>query len=266
MSGWRRIISFFDTFVNLATEPYSATVNPQYVDTVRDALFHPDQFEHEKSAGRGNTYRFPLEEHQGIVREYRRGGAMRHILKNGYFLDNRPLRELKVWCHAHEAGVPVPVPLGVMWYTRGPFYYGAIATQYFPSQHLQACLESKPQAEFRKEVLLRAGKAIRNMHDANIVHADLQVRNILVESTQVVSIIDFDNAKVVNAISDSARHRNLLRLKRSFEKNNLDLNDFDLICEAYGLDTLPRGLSLLYAVKGKVSSAISQPDSKGDES
>lgn len=257
-------ISFFDTFINLVIEPYSATVNPNYIDIVRDALLHPERFESQKSAGRGNIYLFPLEEHQGIVREYRRGGLIGLILKKHYFLDNRPIRELEVWCHAYEYDVPVPVPLGVMWQVHWPFVSGTIATQYFPSKHLQEFLESKPQADKRKSALLKTGKAIRKMHAAEIVHADLQVRNILVEPTGVVSLIDFDNSKIVYGIRDRARHRNLLRLKRSFEKNDLDPNDFNTICEGYGIDSLPKGLSLLYQIKGKISSALAGSKSDTD--
>jgi len=257
-------ISFFDTFINLVIEPYSATVNPNYIDIVRDALLHPERFESQKSAGRGNIYLFPLEEHQGIVREYRRGGLIGLILKKHYFLDNRPIRELEVWCHAYEYDVPVPVPLGVMWQVHWPFVSGTIATQYFPSKHLQEFLESKPQADKRKSALLKTGKTIRKMHAAEIVHADLQVRNILVEPTGVVSLIDFDNSKIVYGIRDRARHRNLLRLKRSFEKNDLDPNDFNTICEGYGIDSLPKGLSLLYQIKGKISSALAGSKSDTD--
>lgn len=240
-------------------------MNPRYIDIVRDALFHPERFESQKSAGRGNTYLFPLEEHQGIAREYRRGGLIGHFLKRHYFLDNRPIRELEVWCHAYETGVPVPVPLGVMWLVHWPFVSGTIATHYFPCKHLQEFLESKPQLDTKRDALLRAGKAIRMMHTSNIFHSDLQVRNILVEPTGAVSLIDFDNSKILNPISDRARYRNLLRLKRSFEKNNLNLDDFEIICEGYGVDRLPKGLSILYSIKGKASSAISRTESRVDK-
>jgi tRNA A-37 threonylcarbamoyl transferase component Bud32 len=235
-------------------------VHPDHVEAVRDALLNSDKFASESSAGRGNIYKFPLGEGEGIVREYQRGGVIRHILKNGYFLDNRPLRELEVWCHAYDQCVTVPLPLGVVWYKRGPLYYGSIATQYVDSLHLQDYLEGSPELETRSPILAQVGEAIRLMHDGGFIHRDLQVRNILIKLDGSPLLIDFDNAKHNNPVSEQDRHRNLLRLKRSFEKNNLDLQDFAIICKGYGIDQLPKSLSLLYAIKGKASNTITKSD------
>lgn len=261
-----RTISFFDTFVEVREGLLRARVHPDKVEPVRDALFHAERYASEALGGRGSVYQFPVGEQRAIVRRYQRGGAVRHLLKDGYFFDNRPLRELQVWCYAYESDVPVPLPLGVMWYRRGPLYYGAIAAQYIASGHLQAYLGSGPENDARREVLVRAGQAIRDMHARGIVHADLQVRNILIEPEGTVLLIDFDNARKVKAIGDRARYRNLLRLRRSFEKNKIDSRDFEIICEGYGVERLPKGLSLLYSIKGKTSSAVGRSGSRTDKS
>lgn len=239
-------------------------MHPDFVESVREALFNPGRYEAEASAGRGSIHMFRMGEGKGILRHYQRGGIVQHIMKDGYFMDNRPMRELRVWCHAFESGIQAPLPLGIIWFRRGPFYHGAIAAQYIESEHLQAWLESDPKAESRKEVLYHAGESIRAMHAVNIVHADLQVRNILIDTDGKSWIIDFDDAVISETISDNARYRNLLRLRRSFQKNFLDLNDFDSLCEGYGLDTLPQALELVYSIKRKISDALGHSTGEAD--
>lgn len=211
------------------------------------------------------VYTFPLTDGTGIVREFQRGGFIRHFLQKSYFNDNRPDRELRVWCHARDAKISVPEPLGVCWVKRGPFYSGSIATRFVDSVHLQSFLESKPEEAHSDLVLNQLGKNIREMHAANIIHADLQVRNLLVEANGGTQIIDFDNARIATPIRDSDRYRNLLRLKRSFEKNGLDLKYFTRLCDGYGLEQFPETLEALYAIKGKASSTIARSNSSTDK-
>jgi RIO-like serine/threonine protein kinase len=90
------------------------------------------------------------------------------------------------------------------------------------------------------------------------------VRNILIDTDGKSWIIDFDDAVISETISDNARYRNLLRLRRSFQKNFLDLNDFDSLCEGYGLDTLPQALELVYSIKRKISDALGHSTGEAD--
>jgi hypothetical protein len=42
------------------------------------------------ASGRGAVFRFACGAGEGILREYRRGGAMRFFLRDSFFLSNRP--------------------------------------------------------------------------------------------------------------------------------------------------------------------------------
>ena len=213
-------------------------IHPDYVESVTNAFQHPDNFEAHAAGGRGKVYRFPLEGgSEGIVRTYERGGFVRHFNKKIYVLDNRPLRELKVWCHAYEQKVSVPLPLGVMWRKCGPFYSGSIATRYVESVHLQDWLNAQKDMDASLDMIRRVGHAIRGMHDADINHADLQIRNILIDTHKNVHLIDFDNAVITQgkeSFFKDHKSDNLERLQRSFEKNGFPRPLFNAIWQGYG--------------------------------
>jgi tRNA A-37 threonylcarbamoyl transferase component Bud32 len=102
------------------------------------------------------------------------------------------------------------------------------------------------------------------MHEYGVYHADLNARNILV-GRDGVYVIDFDNARVstaparrsASAAVPVAGARNLLRLRRSIDKLGLPERTFDLICEGYGVTTLPIWLARLYRWKGALSDLVS---------
>ncbi|MBN2311981.1 MAG: hypothetical protein JXR94_23590 [Candidatus Hydrogenedentes bacterium] len=203
--------------------------------------------------GRGEVARFEFTGGTGIVRKCRRGGIIRHFIKDAYLFSNRPLRELMVHEYLYEQGFAVPEPLGVAWERRGLVFRGSIATREVEGVNLLDYLGGAPESpEFTLE---RTGKLIREMHDLGVVHADLQVRNILIGPVHPY-IIDFDKAQRRTTVSHTQRVRNLLRLRRSFDKNFIPLRFFTLICHGYGLDSVPWLLDFLYDTKGVVSDAV----------
>lgn len=206
------------------------------------------------SEGRGSVVRFPYPGGQGIVRRYLRGGFMRHFLKDAYLLSNRPLREFRLHQYAIEQGLSVPPLLGVCWRRRGLFVRGAIATHALDATPLDVYLQRG--AEDIDAVLRACGALIRRMHDRDIWHADLHVRNILVGNGGPY-LIDFDKAVRRSGLTRLQRARNLLRLRRSLEKNGLSLAFIQPICEGYGIEALPEWLSRIYRSKGYLSNRIS---------
>lgn len=213
----------------------TAFVRGRARDRVADALLERAGCEPAGKEGRDEVYRFALDDGHGILRPFRRGGFIRHFIHDAYFLHNRPLRELRVHTHCYRFGLPVPEPLGVMWTRRGPWYRGAIATRELQAVNLQEHIRHSGVAE---EDCRRAGAAIRAMHDAGVIHADLQIRNILIGEGGAF-IIDFDNAKVLSKAGSAARSGNLLRLKRSFVKNQVAMAFYERILEGYGPFDVP---------------------------
>lgn len=239
--------------------PYSSVTQGQkrgYVLTtqaagITAALFESAPQTSTEAGGRGRIVRFPLDDGEGIVRRYHRGGALARVLGDRYF-SNRMLEEFMLTARLHAAGVSVPQPLGVLWERRGPWYRGVLATRVIAGDTLHAYLA---RGACDADVLRHCGAAIRALHDAGVWHADLQTKNILV-GDKGVWIIDLDKARVGRPPSDLARARNLLRLRRSLEKHGQSLDNLIPIGEGYGKLGLPVWLASLYRFRGMVSDAL----------
>jgi 3-deoxy-D-manno-octulosonic acid kinase len=203
------------------------------------------------AAGRGQVSRFPLSSGEGVLRRYRRGGLIARLSKDRFW-GNRMLAEFRVHVALYQQGFPVPEPLGVVWERRGLLYRGAIATRSLEARTLLDYLNS---SETKASLLVLCGQRIREMHDLGVWHADLQVKNIMTDGSKIW-ILDFDNARMGKPLSDRARSRNLLRLRRSLEKHGRSLDNFNSILEGYGKLGLPRWLSGLYRIRGLVSDTL----------
>ncbi len=217
-------------FVRVERDAKVALVHPEFRDTVAAALLEGEGCEPADEAGRAPLKRFSYAAGIGLIREYRRGGFVRHFMTKSYLFDNRPLHEIGVHCAAYRSGVPVPMPLGAYWEQRGPIYRGAIAVARLEAVHLLDYLSS--DREGKLAALRGCGAALRQMHDAGFVHADLQIRNILIAGAEPY-IIDLDKARQCATVSPSAREVNLVRLRRSFEKNGVSLKHFEAIRAGY---------------------------------
>lgn len=223
-------------------------------EAVGGALIFGSGCEQIDGSGRGYLQRFALKKGTGIVRRYHRGGAVCYLLNDRYCLDNRPLKELKLHVEVHARGLSVPEPLGAVWERTGLWYRGAIATRELDARHMLHYL--KEAHGTCRDIMERAGKLIRQMHDMGVYHADLQLRNILVGEEELY-LIDFDNCRICRNLSPFSRARNLLRFRRSMEKNGVSDALFPALVERYGNEVLPKWLDMVYKAKGKMSDAAS---------
>lgn len=229
-------------------------VREAHRDAVADALVEGRGCEPAHVGGRGTTLRFAYPGGSGIVRQYRRGGLVRYLLADAYFMDNRPRAELEVHEYLYRAGLATPMPLGAAWSQRGPWFQGCYATQEMEAPNLLSLFEQNPDGI---SALARScGAVIRRMHDLGVYHADLQVKNLLADAAGGVYIIDFDKASRRALLGAKARARNLLRLRRSLEKHRFPGDFFGLLGEGYGIDALPAWLDRLYRAKGLASDAL----------
>jgi len=237
----------------------TALVRAEWAACIAEALLENKGCTEFGEGGRGTLARFDYEEGHGLIRKYRRGGFIRHFLTDAYILDNRAKRELDLTDDLLEKGLPVPMPLGACWERRGILYRGSLATHLLDATDLRDELDNGPADP--EDIMRRAGECIRRMHDLGVYHADLQVHNILVTPQQQIYLIDFDKAQRQPRLSQIQRARNLLRFRRSLEKNDLPLDLFPQLCEGYGVKSLPAWLTRTYQVKGKLSDTASFPRS-----
>lgn len=239
-----------ERFILISDGNKTALVHEKWSPVIAAALMYGDGCIPAQDGGRGSLSRFTYERGTGLIRTYRRGGFIRRFVKESYLLRNRAFRELEVHAYLFDRGLSVPAPLGACWERRGIIFKGAIATHEADVVDLPTRLRSAGPG--RAAVLSRCGQLIRNMHDLGVFHADLQVRNILA-SREEVFLIDFDRARRCPSLSRMQRARNLLRLRRSFEKDGLPPADFELLCGGYDLESLPAWLANVYRAKGKLS-------------
>ena len=237
-------------FIDMKQGNVHALLHKDKSDTIAAALFDGEKCSPLNAAGRGVMMQFPWQEGRtGVLRVCRRGGLLGHFLKEGFLLSNRPLMEFTVHRAVLMRGVPAPVLLGVRWERRGLFYYGALATELLPGCDLNAWLKTNLNNAIQTEaILMDCGECIRQMHDRGVYHADLQLKNIFVADAGIF-LLDFDRAQAHDNISLIARARNLLRLRRSFEKLDYPSDLWKCLLDGYGDVTFPFWLNMAYRVK-----------------
>jgi len=181
--------------------------------------------------GRGGLYRFDLDGVGAFLRVYRRGGAIRHFVRETYLLQNRAAAEFRIHYYLQHAGLAVPPLLGAVWQRIGPGFRGAFATQALAGQSLLAALKGGGVGE---GALAECGLLIRRMHELGVCHADLNAANIFLAEAGP-HVLDFDKARRAHKrLAESLRRDNLARLQRSLRKHGIPDEVFRQIADAYG--------------------------------
>ncbi len=236
-------------FVRIERGGKTAIVCEGNSEAVAGALLDGKGCEQLHTEGRGGLQRFTINDGTGLVRTNRRGGVARHFAKDSYLLVNRALREFLVHVELYNKGLPLPEALGVCYSRKGPLFQGAIATREIEAPSLLSYLLSNSNCE---QILVKVGSIVRQLHDASVYHADLQIANILVRADQIF-LIDFDNAALKTTVSKLQRVRNLLRLRRSFAKHLLPPAYYETVLKGYGNVAVPAWLDHAYSLKAKLS-------------
>lgn len=151
-----------------------------------------------------------------LLRDFRRGGAIRHFNAATYVLGNRALAELRTTVIAGNRGVAVPRVIAAV-ERPGRFGYSAmLATIWIDGAlDLATWLELAAVAD-RQGLAAMAGAAVGKMHEAGVTHPDLNLRNLLIapgadSSRPRVVIIDFDRARAGTGPVPGWRRRAELR-------------------------------------------------------
>ena len=204
-------------------------VSERLLQVVLDAT--PESVEGEPLAGggRGGTWAVTVGDgSRAVLRWYRRGGALRHFVRDRYFgWRPRPIAELVLTEQARRRGVAAVEVLAAR-VDRLPagFYRGALVTREIErAETLGEVLRRRPLGNERRALIVAVARALRTMHDCGVHHRDLNVDNILVrfrggsmDGPIEVHLIDFDRGKLCRAVRVAARRRALGRLARSLAK------------------------------------------------
>jgi len=176
-----------------------------------------------EAVGRGSAWFINTDVGSVVLRQYLRGGWVAKLSRRSYFFTSvsrsRPVREFFLLADLHELGLPVPKPVAALCEFHGLISTGTILTALIPSA--QTLAELLPGTNGADEAVVdvwpRIGRCIRQFHDAGVWHADLNARNILLDSRFQVFLIDFDRSRYTPGKAVNGKG-NLNRLKRSLAK------------------------------------------------
>ncbi len=169
-----------------------------------------------------------------IVRELVHGGYFGNITGRRFLGTSRSIRELRISNHLIENGVRSPEITAVRFIRTGIFHSIDVISRLVPNSiDLLTWLE-KFRAEQKGEVLRFAqnnwqdnlfttifhetGSLVRRMHDLGVWHADLHLKNILLDEHMNPWIIDLDKALHLPVLPGFMRRINLNRFFRSCKK------------------------------------------------
>lgn len=175
----------------------------------------------EQALGRGTTFLFSHGGVDFVRKHYQRGGYVGRWIRDCYFFvglrRSRMWREFDLLWHLHGIGLPVPVPAAARCQLHFPFLYrGDLVTRYLPeTQTLAEIVQTRPLS---KETWALVGQSVRQFHQHDVFHADLNAANILLHRENGVSLLDFDKGTLRRRGKELWTQANLERLARSLWK------------------------------------------------
>lgn len=181
--------------------------------------WHSRQAVSGEATGRGSAWFVDAPYGAVVLRKYLRGGWAAKFSRQTYFFTgvskSRPFREYHILADLFDKGLPVPRPVAALCQHKGLVATGAIMTACIPSATTLA--DVVVSAVEIEGLWASVGRCIRKFHRAGAWHADLNARNILLDSEFRVYLIDFDRARL-QAGKPVNGEDNLNRLKRSLVK------------------------------------------------
>lgn len=179
------------------------------------------------ASGRGTTWFIQGEDIFGVnlaLRHYYRGGLLGKINKDSYCFNklelSRSFAEFHLLNQLHQAGLPVPKPIAarIIKSKTGLYYTADLLTEKI--ENAQDLTEFLQQHSLSNENWQQIGKLIRQLHNLQICHTDLNAHNILLQhfgtAQQKYWLLDFD--KCAEKKGHHWKIKNLERLHRSFQK------------------------------------------------
>lgn len=191
--------------------------------------------------GRGTTWFIEVDNKNWVLRHYYRGGMIGKFNKDTYLFskseNTRAAREFELLNQLRDLHLPAPKPIAYRIIKSGLFYKADILTERVCNAQDLITLLNKQSVS--TTLWQKIGQVIKQFHNHNIYHHDLNIHNILIDDKENVWIIDFDQGEV-RANSNSWKQQNMNRLLRSFNKEktkcatlNWQEKEWGLLLEGY---------------------------------
>lgn len=179
------------------------------------------------STGRATVWFIQQGDHGMLLRHYYRGGLVGKFNKDRFWREpaelSRAVHEFDLLVKLQELGLPVPQPIAARMVKAGMFSYRAdILVEVIPGavDVFRLLRETKLNAEQWQ----RLGAAVKQMHQKNVYHSDLNCHNLMLDDYDKAWIVDFDKCGIKQPGQWKAE--NLARLKRSLVKEKAKYDTF----------------------------------------
>ena len=168
--------------------------------------------------GRGVTTFFQQKGREYVLRHYRRGGLVGKVLHDQYVFTGvertRAWQEMHLLKRMHQWGLPVPKAAAAHICRSGLIYTADIILEKIPlAQDVFSLLEKQPLSPAAWTTI---GAVIKQMHDKQVFHHDLNIHNIMQDVQGKIWLIDFDKCYIRKG--EQWKNENLQRLLRSLRK------------------------------------------------
>ncbi len=189
--------------------------------------------------GRGQTLLFSKDGRDLVLRHYKRGGLFGKLVSDCFFFfephSHRAYDEFVLLNRMLEMNLPVPKPV-----IAREICNGIVIVQDIVIERLNGYTDLSyviAERHLRHEEFTSIGRTLKCFFDNNILHTDLNIRNILINDTGKVCVIDFDKCFLVQ-LTNSKKEEMISRLLRSFRKEvernsdkkvNFNESDFELL-------------------------------------
>jgi len=152
-----------------------------------------------------------------VVRLLMHGGLFRHITGWRFLSADRTLRELEVSSYLASHGIPTPEILAVRIARQGWFLRIEVISRLVPdaTDLLTYLQETRDDS---REFMRKAGALVRRMHDLGVYHNDLHIKNLLLDVSGDLWILDLDKAWRFESLPEFMKRLNVKRFIRSVKK------------------------------------------------
>lgn len=208
-----------------------------------ESFFDRDSIERSEGVtsrgGRGQTLLFKKDGRDLVLRHYKRGGLFGKLVSDCFFFfephSHRAYDEFTLLNRMLELNLPVPKPV-----IAREIKSGIGIVQDIVIERLNGYTDLSyviAQRHLSSQEFISIGQTIRRFFDNNILHTDLNIRNILLGQNGGVCVIDFDKCFLVQ-LTTSDKEEMINRLLRSFRKElainsekkvNFNESDFELL-------------------------------------
>ncbi|MGY5451311.1 3-deoxy-D-manno-octulosonic acid kinase [Agarivorans sp. MS3-6] len=198
--------------------------NPAVWDHVSDAYFEVRHWQQNRAVvghamGRGKTIFFRFQHRECVLRHYHRGGLVSKLSNDRYLYTSlkrtRVWREFSLLMSLKALQLPAPLAIAGRIKRSGMSFQADLILERIDGAKDLAQLLSERRLPL--SLWQKVGETIALFHKAGVYHADLNLRNIMVDDQQKVWLIDFDSGRLCRP-RKKWQQANIARLYRSLEK------------------------------------------------